>query len=289
MTICIATVCEADQPNPKIVFASDRLVTDEDGYTFEIGLPKTGRLSTNCYIMEAGNAFRSQRVLDHFNSKYLSSELDKMTIQEIVNDFSKAFKEIYSETLEEELFVPRGLTRKEFYENFSKYPDWFSLMIDNQVRNYDFGVNLILMGFDIDQEEENGKAYIYKITDSGEPENYNQLGFVMVGIGEKLSLPEYTQDTYSPNNSLEDAMVRTYWAKRTSERMTGVGSTTDFGVIWLQKDDVNSNIHAQEATLEPHIIKQYLDEPFENTRQEISKMQDGIKNELQKLVSPKSD
>lgn len=289
MTICIATICDADKANPKIVFASDRLVTDEDGYTFEIGVPKAGRLSTNCYIMEAGNAFRAQRVLDRFNSKHITSELDQMSILQIVDAFSNTFKEVHSEALEDEIFNPRGINRKEFYENFSKYPAWFSLMIDNQVRNFDFGVNLIFMGFDIDQNEQIGKAHIYKITDSGEPDNYSQLGFAMIGIGEKLSLPEYTQDTYSPNNPLEDAMVRTYWAKRTSERMTGVGSTTDFGIIWLQKEDEKTDIHAQDATLQADIIKQYLDLPFENTRKEIAKMQVGIKSELLKIINPKQD
>ncbi|MFQ5440275.1 MAG: hypothetical protein ACE5DL_02325 [Nitrosopumilaceae archaeon] len=261
------------------------MVTDGNDYTFEIGLPKVGKLSERFYVMEAGGTFRGQQVLDNFSIKYTFDELSKMQFHEIVTEFSKEFKKTLNTYLESEILERRGLTKKSFYDNFDKFPQSLALSIDQQIRNFDFGVNFILMGFDINQEQRAGQAHIYKINEEGEMENFDRLGFVMIGIGETLSLPEYTQEKYSPHNSIDDAMVRTYWAKRTSERMAGVGRTTDFGIIWLQAEDDESEIKCYDVNIDPKVVKEYLDEPFEKTRNEMGQMKDGIKAQLNNLMN----
>jgi len=289
MTICIATICEANTGYPRIVFTADRLVTDDDGYTFELGVPKANSLSSKCFIMEAGDSFTGERIIEHFNSRLTQEQLENMSVSEIVREFADDFKAIFAESVENDIFKARGLTRKEFYENFAKYPDWFSLTTDQQVRGFDLGVSFIIMGIDIDKQNQIGTAYIYRLIGCGEPENFNRLGFVIVGIGEKLSLPEYTQEKYSPNNALEDAIVRTFWAKKTAERMAGVGKTTDFGLIWLEAGEQNkSEIKCKNALFDEKLVEDYLEIPFENSRKELGKIRNGIKENLSQFFRGKS-
>ena len=285
MTICIATICEQNTGNPRIVFASDRLVTDQDGYTFELGVPKIKLLADHCMLMEAGDSFRGDRILEKFRQKVPTMEqANKMKMSEIIETLRLCYHEIFEESIETEIFSPRGLTRKSFYEKFSQFPEWYSLMMDFKVEGFNFGVTFIVMGIEIDQDRKLTMARLTRFSGRGEPEILDSLGFAMAGIGEKMSFPELTRQRYSPNNSLADALVRTYWAKRASERMIGVGPKTDFGLIWVEFDTDSKQLVCKNTLLEEKVVKEQFDVEFEKTKTAADSMIESVKGKIDDIL-----
>lgn len=83
LTICIATICEANTNSPKIVFCADRMLTDQYGYTFELQRPKILQLATHCLVMEAGDASIGNTVIQHFNKRVPLGARETMNVLEI--------------------------------------------------------------------------------------------------------------------------------------------------------------------------------------------------------------
>jgi hypothetical protein len=69
MTICIVAIAEGNTGSPKLVFALDRLATNKDGLTFEIGVPKIVILTPNCAVMNAGDSSRGDIIIWNVNNK----------------------------------------------------------------------------------------------------------------------------------------------------------------------------------------------------------------------------
>lgn len=284
VTICIATICEQNTGMPRIVFASDRLVTDQDGYTFELGVPKLKLLANHCILMEAGDSFRGDLILEKWKEKVNNVDTaNKMRHSEIIKILQLCYREIFDESLENEIFTPRGLTRQEFYEKFSTFPEWYSLMTDFKVESFDFGVTFITTGIDIDYEQNLTMGRLTRFTNRGQPEILDSLGFAMAGIGQKMSFPELTRNRYSPNDTLSEALVRTYWAKRSAERMIGVGTKTDFGMMWLETEK-DGQIICKNTLFEDKIVKELFDKEFENSRQAADKMTESVKNNINDIL-----
>jgi hypothetical protein len=284
MTICIATICEQNTGTPRIVFASDRLVTDQDGYTFELGVPKLKLIAHHCILMEAGDSFRGELILEKWKEKVPDFEqANKMRHSEIINILRLCYKEIFNESLETEIFSPRGLTRQGFYEDFAKFPEWYGFMTDFKVESFNFGVTFIATGIDIDHKNDLTMGRLTRFSGRGQPEILDSLGFAMAGIGEKMSFPELTRNRYSPNDTLAEALVRTYWAKRSAERMIGVGTKTDFGMMWLETDK-DEQIVCKNTLFEDKIVKELFDKEFENSRVAADQMTKSVKDNIDDIL-----
>ena len=207
MTICIASICEVSTGNPRIVFCADRLVTDANGLTFEQALPKITQLLSNCLIMNAGDSSYGDMILRDVFEKVGSfppENLEKIRIKDIVEIVKEKIAIHRNQAIEKDIFAPRGMDRKFFYLNLNSFKDWFALIIDTEVRNYNFDVAFIILGFDINQELKNASANLYQLNGNGDIQFGNQIGFSMVGIGSYQSLPEITKEPYNPNTSLSD-------------------------------------------------------------------------------------
>jgi hypothetical protein len=290
LTICIAAICEANKGNPRIVFCSDRLVTDAHGLTFEQGIPKVIQLLPNCLVMNAGDASRGDVILrDVFTliGSYDAERVEKMTILEIAELIKSKYDIHKDKAIEDDIFRPRGFDRKFFYANIKSFYDWLALMIDTEVRNYVFDVAFIILGFDISQEKKSVVAHLYQLS-NGELQFLTPMGFSMVGIGSYQSLPEITKEPYNPSISLSDCIVRTFWAKKLSERMVSVGKeTTDLGIAFLELDATSGKIVAKNTLLLDDFKKKYLLGSFEEQKQAMKDMSQTVQKSIDEVFQGK--
>lgn len=275
MTICIASICEASTGNPRIVFCADRLVTDTNGLTFEQGTLKIEQLLPHCLIMNAGDAFRGDAIIrDTVNTlnSFEQIKLESITVKEIADIVKAQYDCCYHESIENDIFKPRGINRRDFYSNMKSFTDWFAMIIDNEVRNYNLDVAFIILGFDIDQSNKMVMANLYELSGNGELKFVTQNGFCMVGIGSYQSLPEITKEAYSANTSLSDCLVRTFWAKKLSERMISVGrETTDLGILYVERDTTEKLV-AKNTLMTEEFKNKLLGEAFEKQKQTLKQM-----------------
>jgi hypothetical protein len=185
-----------------------------------------------------------------------------------------------------EIFKPRKMDRASFYSNMRAYPDWFSLIIDNEVRNFDFDVAFIIFGFGLNQEQKTSTGFIYQLTGDGELNLMTSTGFSIVGIGSYQSLPEITKEPYGPYSSLSDALVRTYWAKKSAERMVSVGKeTTDLGIMYCEVEGdklISKNVLASED-----FKNKLLLDGFEKQKQTIKQMTSEVQKNIDEVFSGK--
>lgn len=284
MTICIASICETPQ-SPKIVFSADRLITDAHGLTFEHGVSKIKMLTKNCFIMSVGKSSHADQIIQNTVktiSTYDNEKIENMTIEQIVEVIKHEHQKIRKETIETTFLISRGLDLKTFYENLRSYPDWFAMLYDSQIGNYNFEVEFIVFGFDINQVAKYVAPHLYKITEKGESLCFDSIGFAMIGIGEEQSFPEITKEPYNPSNALSDAIVRTYWAKKSAERMTGVGKITDLGLAWSDHNK-ESKIEIIATEIAPE-FKVNIDKIFEEEKTKIKQMTDDIQNNIQEIL-----
>lgn len=286
MTICIAALCEVNTGNPRIVFCSDRLVTDANGLTFEQAVPKIVQLLPNCLIMNAGDACHGDLIIRDIYEKLNSSpeNTENLSIRQIVEMVRERTLKERNQAIEHEFFDSRGISREDFYANFRSYQDWFALMIDNSVTDYDIEVEFIVLGFDIIQNPQSIAASLYEIDGKGEIQFDNPIGFSIIGIGSYQSLPEITKEPYSPNITLSESIVRAFWAKKLSERMVSVGKeTTDLGILFVEFDPEQKKLVAKNTLLTDKFKDKILSKAFEHQRKIMRNMTTKVQQSIEDL------
>lgn len=225
MTICIATIAEADE-SPKIVFAADRLVSGQ--VQFEHGNPKIYELRKNCLLMLAGNPLKGSliisSVVEQINKK-------SVPLKELANKVSIETRLLRNKTVEEQLLYPRSLTLEKFYSQIKQFPEWFADSIDDQLQEDPYQIDFLLFGI------ENDVPHLYQIRTNGEVNSYDSLGFAAIGIGAGQSIAELGRYQYGSNISLSQAINLTYLAKKEAERVSGVGKETDLEILYTNTSE----------------------------------------------------
>jgi hypothetical protein len=288
LTICIASICENNTGNPRIVFCADRLITDYNGLTFEQAEPKIVQLLPNCLIMNAGDAACGDAIIRDVFEALSKVKPETMSIKDIAELIKTKYDNLRQQMIDEDIFKPRGFDRNFFYSNLKSFPDWLALTIDKEVSKYDFDVAFIILGFDINQESKSGVAHLYQLDDEGGFQFLTPIGFSMVGIGSYQSLPEITKEPYSQNTSLSDALVRVFWAKKLSERMVSVGrESTDLGFMYLELDKDTDKIIAKNTLLTDDFKNKVLREAFEHQKEVMKKMTNEVQQNITEVFQGK--
>ena len=97
-------------------------------------------------------------------------------------------------------------------------------MIDHQIINTSFNLDIIIAGVDDDG------AHLYGIRDPGVADCFDSLGFHAIGIGALHALSTLAL-TYDPNVKQEDMVKRIHSIKKSTEVAPGVGEMTDISII----------------------------------------------------------
>jgi len=174
MTICIATLCNQAKD---VVVASDRMITSSyPPIAFEHGMPKLEQICPSCIVLTSGDALAHADLCRLVRGRI--SGLSRPRTTTITEEVRQAYVAQRLKTIEERFLAPRGWTLGEFYEKHVRtMPPDLVVAIDHQISNYDYGLEIIVAGTDLDE------AHIYGIRHPGEVDCYDSLGYHAIGIG----------------------------------------------------------------------------------------------------------
>lgn len=259
MTVCIAAICESQTGSPKIVFASDRLVSG--GVCFEEGVSKIQPLALYAWVMSSSNdALTSDGIILKIQKTLAcnSKEGKQIEIEQIAAMFSQECKNKLKVEREKHVYSHYGYTENEFKENSNKSSDFVIKDILDRLHefNYDFEVEFLLIGFDFPPY----MPHIYTINESGDITVSDHMGFATIGSGKYLAFPEITKYAYNLNTPLAESVMRVYWSKKVAERVGGVGKATDLLVLHVTPENMLGIWESQK------IHKDILDKGFDDIK-----------------------
>ena len=227
MTVCIAVISEANTPSPKIVFASDKLISTWINY--ESGVSKIKLLTNYIGVMIASDdTLTSADLVSKVEQSVvkLTSTGKKITVEKVVELLSERCKERLQAERERKILSKYGLTYPAFLEKSSELSKDLlnEIVLDFRNFKYDLEADFIVLGIDV-------KPHIFTITSKGEYQSSDFVGYAIIGSGKVMAFPEITKYTYHPNTSLAEAIVRVYNAKKAAQRVGDVGGQTDLVVL----------------------------------------------------------
>jgi hypothetical protein len=98
--------------------------------------------------------------------------------------------------------------------------------IDKFVSEFNYGVQLLLAGVD------STGAHLYEVHNpGGRFDEYGQIGFNAIGIGQMHALHSMIGFRHSPTRDIYETIFSVYASKRRAEIAPGVGTDTDLVVI----------------------------------------------------------
>ena len=227
MTVCIAALCSAEHgTNPKnVVVASDRMVTLGGFMEFEHEVSKITKLTSKSVALVAGDTLRGSKIVDTVKQKL--QQLQELNIPEIADLVAKWYSECRDESIENEIFKLRGLTRKDFYDSYqTKLLPQLAYQLDAQVMEYNYGVQLIVAGVDEDG------SHAYFIDNPGTScTDIHQIGYTAIGSGAIHATQALIGFGHSASKELKLSTFSIFAAKKRGEVAPGVGKDTDLFVI----------------------------------------------------------
>lgn len=261
MTICLAALAiEGDQQ--VAVVAADRMVTLGNFMEFEHQIPKMVVSSNVSVVMIAGDTLIGTSLAKDVAAQLQAGGVP--TSGEIAGALAAAYGEVRKQKLEQEILSPRGLSLAEFYGRHTSLNAQIAAMIDQQMAQYNLGVELLLAGVDA------GAAHLFTVHNPGGGHlEHDVIGYAAIGSGAIHALQSMIGFGHHAGVPLADAVFHVYASKRRSEVAPGVGEDTDLAII---------SPHGIQA-LEADRLKE-LQEIYEE-RQKSS--QDALTDKLQSL------
>ncbi len=236
MTVCIAAICDVVQQEgniyPKIIYCIDKQITVENPpVAFEHGKPKMEMLTNSHYALVSSNdSLLSVMILESVKKSIRDKQVETKELVDLIKEKCIEFK---NKKIEEDILIPLGLNHKSFIDNSSKLPQQIvqSIIFSMQNYNYNFRTEIIIFGMD------GVIPHLYRIDENGNYTCYDFLGFVTVGNGYIHAFSEMTKYPYYTYVTMSEAILRVFISKRVSERASGVGKGTDFGLLTLGKNE----------------------------------------------------
>lgn len=223
MTLCMAAICSGDNSEPVAVIAADRMVTIGSFIEFEHTVPKMAFPSQFSVVMIAGDTLMGTRLARSVRDEFAGAA---PTTEEIASRLAKKFVEMRREELEHQILSPRGLDLQMFYGGHQSFNGQITMMLDNQMAQYNLGVELLVVGVDT-----NG-AQIFSVANPGQPEKqHDVIGYAAIGSGGIHALQTMISFRHSPTTALSETVFQVYAAKRRAEVAPGVGQDTDMAII----------------------------------------------------------
>ncbi len=221
MTQIIAALCENRK---KLVFVSDRMVSDAE-YTLHFEHePKGQMLSYNAMVLSSGTMHEPE-IIDISRNEIAG----RMKLPQMIEILSKNYRATRKKRIETEILSKYGFQSFDDYHSKQKQlADTVLECIEGELQNYELDLGIIFGGIDIDG------AQIYVIEDPGTPISHTEVGFCCMGSGERHADPVFAFYEYKPSMNIGDVLYISYVAKRRSEMAGGVGKDTD---AWVMSED----------------------------------------------------
>lgn len=223
MTVCIAALCSANNTSRRVVVAADRMVTYPGYIEFEHPGSKMVRLSDRALVMVAGDTLLGMRLANDAAAAYGGATGD---VSAVAADLAGRFTQVRYEQVEQQILSKRGLTFGGFYASHSSLNGQTVMLIDNQMAQFDLGVELLLAGVD------EAGAHIHTVHNPGAPDrNHDPIAYAAIGSGAVHVLPSMAGFMHGPNTGYGRAVFHVYASKRRAEVAPGVGTATEMAIV----------------------------------------------------------
>jgi 20S proteasome alpha/beta subunit len=232
MTVCIGVICE----NGKAIIAiADKMITASHlDIEFEHPSMKLTRLGDSCMIMTGGTVPHQTDILRRLKKK-INSHV-KMPIPEIVQAAIDEFQQERLNRIENAILRPRGYTLEWYNANQAILDETLVLKIDGMMEDFELELVMLIAGIDEDG------GHLYVIYNPGEAAPLTDIGYAVIGVGEKHAESTLIMHNYSISTPLNKATYIAYEAKKIAEKAPGVGEETDiliidqYGIHQMNKD-----------------------------------------------------
>jgi 20S proteasome alpha/beta subunit len=175
MTLCMAAICDDGNDGPKAVIASDRMVTLGGFMEFEHTVSKMKEATSCAVAMIAGDTLVGTRLAQGVGEEFKGASPD---IAQIAVRLAQRYVEVRTGELEHQILNPRGLNLQGFYGAHQGLNAQIAAMIDQQMAQFNLGIELLLAGVD------SQGAHIYSVTNPGQPDRqWDVIGYAAVGSG----------------------------------------------------------------------------------------------------------
>jgi hypothetical protein len=256
MTVCIAVACdcETDNRNPKLILASDTLLSL--GYTSAEVAFKARKLCTDWGIMIAGEDIsHAMSVID--TAKGILEDKKGVAAGTVSDAVTEAYQIIRRSQLEDMYLKTYDLTMKEFVkEGKDFFPEVHHLELLNEFRRYDLGCQFLVAGF---SHEKASRANFFMVENPGTASIFDDFGYCSIGSGSPNALAYLSRRGQSPVTSFEQSLYNIIGAKSLAEKATGVGANS---TLVVQERGKTSHIPDFEKLSTIERIWKTEEEPF---------------------------
>jgi 20S proteasome alpha/beta subunit len=257
LTVCIAAICEAGGRNTKIVLCADRLVSSVVQFTS--GEPKIKQINEHCYAMHSSSdSLISEAILKRVAEKAKAN--GTTSTGDIVSILRQECLNYKSEEIERDILCHYNMTAKSLGVN----QESMLQAAVNEVKNYQYHLTseYIVAGL-----EPSGDAHIYWVNQDGDYRCHDSIGYCAIGSGGLIAFLDLTKVVYNCQAMYSAAIPLVYFAKKTSERATGVGIDTDILLIHYPKPEEKESKPALWNPLVDPKIRTLLDETCKKIRE----------------------
>jgi len=224
MTICIAALAESGH---KIVAAVDLMITANFPIPTEFetdDVVKTYSLGEAAMAMSAGNALSAWEIMKRSKAVIVDQQINK--IDQIVEVVRKTYQDYRQRLIVERYLEPRGLNLNSYYNMQLKLVPSVVGDIENQLVNFNIGVDLIVAGC-----RDGGECHLYTVTHPGVSVSHDAIGYVSIGSGAAHAMYFFISTNYHKKMSVEEVKKIVLEAKKRSQVAPGVGKQTELIII----------------------------------------------------------
>jgi 20S proteasome alpha/beta subunit len=216
----MGAICKdaAGESQHAVVVASDRMVTWAQMTQFEHRVPKFHVLGPTIVGLAAGDALVGTRLIEDVRPIAATAT----SVADVAEALANQYAAIRISSAEADILRPRGLTMETFYHMHRSMMENIVGMLDNQLTNYDLGVEVLLAGLD------GAGGHLHTIHNpAGRYLTHDVIGAAAVGSGSLHAVQSMIEFRHFGEEALIDTIFRVYAAKRRAEVAPGVGKETD--------------------------------------------------------------
>lgn len=227
MTICIAAICRGDNvEEPKILFCNDSLVSAGIQYEGSLKYDYLTHRAVCLYSTNDGDLTEIliYKIKENIRTVLKERKISELNVIEIVEIVSKACIDFRNERIQNDIGYKYDIILSKIHENTDTIAK--NMQKDLESYAYPLDVDFLIAGFDRDKD-----PHIFTVNQNGLIKKHDDSGFMVIGSGAMLAFSELTKYGYNGFETITEAILDVYFAKKSSERMVGVGKNTYYSIL----------------------------------------------------------
>jgi hypothetical protein len=283
MTVCVAVICA----NNMVCGVSDRMLT-AGNVQFQPSSSKIWLFTSSIAMMSAGDVGTQTEiyndVMKEVTSRLSANSQTWLRVEEVVEFYRLAYFRLQRRRAERAILEPLGLDSDTFLARQASMGPEFVSKIGAELINYRMpDTAAIITGtnpeLSVDPTSKDTSAHMFAI-ENGRISCTDKVGFACVGAGAWHANSTMMQAGHTPRTQIPKALLSMYTAKKRSEVAPGVGTETDFFVIYglggyapLRSEIVDALQRAYEANIK-------------ETNQSLERAEKSLNEFIDELVTP---